>query len=93
MSVDYQPHPYKQGQAYCIRTVTQVFIGRLAVVLPGEIVLYDASWVADTGRWSVALATGALRDVEPYPDGPVVVSRAAIVDVCEWAHALPRGAR
>jgi hypothetical protein len=90
MSVDYQPHPYHLGKTYCFRTVTQVIIGRLAVVLPGEVVVYDAAWVADTGRWSVALATGQLRDVEPYPDGPVVISRAALVDVCEWNHALPR---
>lgn len=93
MSVDYQPHPYRQGQSYCVSTSNYVFIGRLAVVLPGEIVLYDASLVVDYGRWSVALATGTLLDVEPYPDGPVVINRASIVDVCEWAHALPRGAR
>ncbi len=39
MSVDYQPHPYKGGQAYCVRIVTQVFIGRLAVVQ--ELVMTD----------------------------------------------------
>ncbi len=38
----------------------------------------------------MALKTGVLDEVEPYPEGLVVVGRGAIVDACVWPHALPR---
>jgi hypothetical protein len=58
------------------------------------LVLADAAWIADTGRWSTALATGRLHEVEPYPgEGLCIVSRAAIVDVAVWDHPLPREVR
>jgi hypothetical protein len=66
------------------------YTGRLVRVTPGELVLTDCAWIADSGRWSAALATGSLGEIEPYPDGEVVVSRGAIVDVCRWSHPLPR---
>lgn len=85
-------HPYTVGQIYIIRTVTMYYTGRLDAVYPGELVLSDAAWIADTGRWSAALSTGKLPEVEPYPDG-CIVSRAAIVDVAPWGHPLPREVR
>ena len=85
-------HPYTIGASYIIRTVTMYYTGRLESVFPGELVLADAAWIADTGRWSAALATGKLSEVEPYP-GLCIVSRAAIVDVAPWAHPLPRDVR
>jgi len=89
-----QEHPYTIGASYIIRTVTMYYTGRLAEVWAGELVLTDAAWIADTGRWSTALATGKLQEVEPYPDvGLCIVSRAAIVDVAPWAHPLPRDVR
>lgn len=86
------PHPYTIGDAVFIRTVTYHYTGRIVAIYPGEIVLADAAWVADSGRWSVALATGTLSEVEPYP-GEVVISRGAVVDVSRWAHPLPRSAK
>ena len=87
-------HPYRIGQAYLIRTVTHYWTGRLIEVFPGELVITDAAWIADTGRWHVAMASGVLSEVEPMPAGAVViVSRGAIVDICEWAHALPKVAQ
>lgn len=32
-------------------------------------------------------------EVEPFPDGPVLVSRGSVIDVCEWRHALPRSVK
>lgn len=83
------PHPYVIGESVFIRTVTYHYTGRVAAVYPGEIVLTDAAWVADSGRWSVALTTGSLTEVEPYP-GEVIISRGSIVDVSRWLHPLPR---
>jgi hypothetical protein len=86
-------HAYPVGEAVFIRCVTHYFTGRLVRVTAGELVLEDAAWVADTGRWSEAMANGTLNEVEPYPPGEVVVSRGGVVDVSRWNHALPREVR
>jgi hypothetical protein len=84
-------HPYKIGEKVIIRTVTMHYTGRIAGVYPGEIVLEEAAWIADTGQWSKALTEGTLSEVEPYPThGLCIVSRGAIVDVSPWCHDLPR---
>lgn len=85
-------HPYPMGEAVFIRTVTMNFTGRISAVFPGEIVLEDAAWIADSGRFAEALATGKLSEVEPYP-GSVIIGRGAIVDVSRWAHPLPRSVK
>lgn len=89
-----QEHPYTIGSSYIIRTVTMYYTGRITAIYAGELVLADAAWIADSGRWSTALATGKLQEVEPYPgEGRCIVSRAAIVDVAPWSHPLPRDVR
>jgi hypothetical protein len=82
--------PIQAGNSVLIRTVTFFYTGRIVGFDSHEIVLESAAWVASTGRFAVALTSGQLLEVEPYPDGPVSISRAAIVDVCLWAHDLPR---
>ena len=84
--------PYRIGDKVFIRTVTYHYTGRIAAIYAGEIVLDDAAWIADSGRFGTALATGELSEVEPYP-GSVTLSRGAIVDVSPWAHPLPRVAK
>lgn len=86
--------PWCVGQCYLIRTVTYHVLGRLAWVGPTELVLEDASWVADSGRWHEALAKGVLSEVEPAPaPGAAIVGRGAIVDAYPWHHPLPRIAK
>lgn len=80
------------GNNVFVRTVTHYYTGKVAEVSPDFIVLVDAAWVADTGRFSKALVEGTLEEVEPFPD-PVVVGKACIVDVTPWKHALPRDMR
>ena len=72
-----------------VRTITHYYTGRLVYVSDGWLQLDDAAWIADTGRFSTALATGKLEEVEPYP-GTCFVAAGAIVDVAEWPHELPR---
>lgn len=86
-------HPYPVGKNVFVRTVTMHYTGHLTRVTDGELVLTDAAWVADSGRFSEALSTGKLNEVEPFPAGEVIVSRAAVVDVCVWAHDLPRAVK
>jgi len=79
----------KVGDAYIVRTVTFHYTGRLKAMWDGWLVLTDAAWVADSGRWADALAKGTLNEVEPYVS-EVCINRAAIVDVTAWTHDLPR---
>lgn len=86
--------PLRDGNTVFIRTVTMYYTGQIVGVTKEEVLLASAAWIADTGRFSTALSTGKLSEVEPYPDGVVVsVSRGAIIDACAWTHALPRAAR
>jgi hypothetical protein len=73
-------HPYKIGQPYLIRTVSMIDTGRIVAVTDKEIILEDAAWIADTGRFSDALKSCNFSEVEPFPDGQVIVNRAAIID-------------
>lgn len=81
--------PVRVGECVFVRTVTFHYTGRIVALTNQEMVLDEAAWIADSGRWSSALATGTLNEVEPYP-GIVSISRSAIVDVAPWTHALPR---
>jgi len=83
--------PIRVGESVFICTVTRYYVGRIVALSREEIVLLDAAWITDTGRFAQALATGALSEVEPYPSGvPVSVARGAVVDVSAWRHPLPR---
>lgn len=76
------------GKNVLVRTVTHYYTGRLAGA-GAWLALEDAAWIADTGRFSDALANGTLAEVEPYP-GSCLVSAGAVVDVSLWGHKLPR---
>lgn len=80
--------PYQVGKKYLIRTVTHYYTGRLVSVFRQELVLEDAAWIADTGRFATAIKSGKLNEVEPM-SGRVVVGRGAIIDASIWEHSLP----
>lgn len=84
--------PFGIGEAVIVRTVTLYYTGRITRTTPGFVVLTDAAWIADTGRWSTAMASGVLGEIEPYP-GEVAVSLGAVIDVAPWPHPLPRDAK
>jgi hypothetical protein len=79
---------WKIGKHYFIRTVTMYYIGKLRNVTDKELLLVDASWIADTGRFHDALKSGELNEVEPFIND-VIIGRGAIVDASEWDHVLP----
>ncbi len=82
-------HSFKIGQSYFIRTVTYHCTGRLVAVTDTDLLLLDAAWIADSGRFADALEGGTLSEVEPIP-GEHIVSRGALVDATIWGHPLPR---
>lgn len=80
------------GQAYLIRTVTNYWTGRLIAFGQQELVLEEAAWIADTGRFNEADAKGSLNEVEPV-QGRVIIGRGSIVDAVPWKHSLPRSVK
>jgi len=84
-----EAHPYPVGDNVFIRTVTMHYTGKIESVTDSDIVLSDAAWIADSGRFSEALRTGSLAEVEPYPYG-CIVARGGLLDVSPWRHPLPR---
>lgn len=85
---------WRVGATYLIRTVsyhyTGVFVG-FNGPNNSEVVLKDAAWIADTGRFMQAVQDGALGEVEPYPsDALIGVNRTAISDYCEVKWPTPR---
>jgi|SRR3990167_1978477 len=89
-SIGESSHPYSLGKNYFIRTVTHHLTGKLVQVADKELVLEDAAWIADDGRFHDALKTGELNEIEPFPAGKVIVGRGSLIDCCEWLHDLPR---
>ena len=82
--------PYVIGENYLIRTVTMTLTGRVVSVGQQDIVLMDAAWIADTGRYANAVASADFNEVEPYPDGQeVIVGRASVIDATTIP-SLPR---
>lgn len=76
-------HPFKIGGKYLIRTVTMIDTGRVVDVMPNYIVLEDAAWIADTGRFSDAIKSVIFNEVEPFPDGQVIIGAGSIIDAVE----------
>jgi hypothetical protein len=84
------PSPWEIGKPYFIRTVTHHLTGRLVAVHEQELVLEDAAWIADDGRFSQAITTGSLNEVEPFPRGSrVIVGRGSLIDACTIDWPLP----
>ena len=75
-----QDSHWQIGKVYLIRTVTMIDTGILVKVTDKELVLENAAWIADTGRFHEALKKAVFNEVEPFPDGQVIVGRGAIID-------------
>ena len=80
--------PVQIGKTVFIRSVNLYYVGRIIELQDKYIVLEKAAWIADTGRFSAALASGVFSEVEPYP-GIVAVAIGGIIDVCEYIHPVP----
>jgi hypothetical protein len=76
------------GGKWFIRTVTFHLVGKVVRRAGAFLVLKDASWVADSGRFMQAIKNGVLSEVEPL--GDAIVNLASIVDAFPWKHDLPK---
>lgn len=68
------------GQNYCIRTVTDIFTGQLDKIGAHEIILSNAAWITEVGRFDhIQVDADAFEGVEPIIHR-LIINRAAIVD-------------
>ena len=70
----------KKGDKVLIRTVTYFQAGEFVEMKDGFIHLKNASWIADTGRFTEAVATASFSEVEIFAK-PVLVNISAIIDI------------
>ena len=80
--------PFETGKSYFIRTVTYHLIGRVERIVGKFLVLKDASWIGDSGRFMNAIKEGKLNEVEPV--GDAFLNTDAIADAFPWVHELPK---
>jgi hypothetical protein len=81
-------HPFRVGESYFFRTVTYHFVGTIKEIIGKWIILKDASWVADSGRFHVALEKGELSEVE-YMD-KAILNMDTITDASMWNNKIPK---
>ena len=81
-------HPFEIDEDYFIRTVTYHLVGRVKKASGKFLILKNASWLADSGRFMNAIQDGTLDEVEPV--GDVFVNIDSIVDAFPWCHKLPK---
>jgi hypothetical protein len=81
--------PFVIGGKYFIRTVTYFATGEVESIKGNFLVLKDASWIADTGRFRDAIMSGVLNEVEPV-EVPMYLNINTITDAFDWQHELPR---
>lgn len=83
---------FEVGQAYIIRTITMIYTGVVTSVIGSDpsnacIRVRRAAWIAETGRWSECLKSGAqiFREIEPYPEEhEVTIWTQAMLDVADF---------
>ena len=71
------------GKIYLIRTVTMIDTGKLVAVTEHELIIEDAAWIADTGRFMQAVEKAEFGEVEPFPSGKVIIGRGSIIDAVQ----------
>lgn len=82
---------FRIGGKYLIRTVTMIYTGVLRQVTNTELIITNASWIAETKRWADTCEKGIFKEVEPYPkDAEVIINRQALLDMFEVEWNLPR---
>lgn len=83
------PLPFEIGKSYLLRTITMVDVGRVTKICGKFIIMEDASWIADTGRFFECLRkSDVFIEVEPFAH-PIMVNTDAIVDATLWPYQLP----
>lgn len=76
------------GKSYFFRTVTYHMTGKVKRIVGSFVVLTDAAWIADSGRFMDCIKSGKLNEVEPV--GNAYLNLSTVVDFFDWKHELPK---
>lgn len=85
--------PFEIGEAYFFRTVTYHTVAKIKKIVGNFLVLEEASWIADSGRFGEFINDGKVyestsSEVEPI-DVSVILNVNSIVDAFVWKHKMP----
>lgn len=83
-----EPQPFKVGEKWFFRTVTNFLVGEVSEICGPFIRLKGSSWIADTGRFHDCLKSGEFSEVEPSV-GDVQLNSQSIIDAYYWDFPLP----
>lgn len=75
------------GKSYLFHTHLGIWLGRVTVISPMEVVLDQCSWVVEQGFMGACVREGTIQESQFVGDG-VIVPRNAIK--VPWRHALPK---
>lgn len=81
------------GQKWFFRTVTSYMVGKVTKRIGKFLVLENASWIADTRRFSDFIKDGVTTNVEVEPVGNAIINMDSVVDAFPWEHPLPTKAQ
>lgn len=88
--------PFKIGTAYLFRTIGYHWLGRVKAQCGKFLVLDEATWVADTGRYNEAvqgrIAELSSSELEPACRD-VILNTDHITDATEYPFQIPRGVK
>lgn len=88
--------PFVVGTQYLFRTIGYHWLGKVAAITGKFLTIDEATWVANTGRFSDALNGGIEKlssaELEPSPR-PVVINSDHITDAVEYPFSIPRGVK
>jgi hypothetical protein len=78
--------PFLLGQKVFLRKVTMIDTGVIVAVYDDYLVLVQAAWIADTGRYANAMQDGptVFAEVEPYPAAKAII--CALGDFVDGFH-------
>ncbi len=72
---------FKKGEQYFVQTATHYYVGTLADVNDMALLLTDAAWVADTGRFNEFMSGSKPYELEPCGQVPVLISLGAVIAI------------
>ena len=75
-------------EKYYVETFGKFYVGEVVEVTPLEVSFKNASWVADTGKYSEFLKTGKSNEMEVEPIGDITLPVAYISMKKVWKHKL-----
>jgi hypothetical protein len=76
------------GKSFFFRTVTYHLTGKVKKVFGSFLVLEQAAWIPDSGRFMQTILEGNINECEPI--GVAIINLSTVTDFFPWKHSLPK---